>query len=325
MSSLSNLPYGKILEYWNERLKGRKHRIKFVLTKIIEIRAFTKSKEMPKKILQSEGRITESEKPNNIPSEPKLSVVVPTYIRTEFDKECMKRLIRLLLNQNYPINTILVVDDNSPVEYEVEKSERISIIKQNINQGPAKARNKGIEKSLEVGSDITIFTDVDCVPDIDWTQNIVKEFRSKINTHIVSGNAKSYNRNWLGIYHEINGTLNGRKFKDSDLLLYGPTCNLSISRNAVLELRFNEHFPNAAGEDIDFCYNAIKKGFNIRHSRKAVIRHDYGYKRFRPIQNLKMFTNQFRKYAKGEKILLEQIPDYYSYFNNTEEISSYDA
>ena len=40
MSSLSNLPYGKILDYWFVKLKGSPYRFKFIITKTVEIFAF---------------------------------------------------------------------------------------------------------------------------------------------------------------------------------------------------------------------------------------------------------------------------------------------
>ena len=323
MSSLSNLPYGSILDYWYEKLKNNKHKHKFILTKILEIYSFSKEKQELNNLISSEGKIIKSKLKNNIKSCPKVSVIIPTYIRTEFDQKCLTRLIEILLNQTSKIENILIIDDKSPLKYNIPQNIKVKLIKQDRNKGPANARNKGIESALNFKSDIIVFTDVDCVPTENWIENIINEFITNKTAHIISGNTKSYNKNWLGIYHEINGTLNGRKFKDSDLLLYGPTCNLAITKEVGEMIRFNLSFPNAAGEDIEFCFRALKYGFNIFHSKQAIVYHDYGYKKLKFIKNLKSFMTQFKKYSKGEKILLQEIPDYYSYFENTLEISSY--
>jgi len=39
-------------------------------------------------------------------------------------------------------------------------------------------------------------------------------------------------------------------------------------------------------------------------------------------KNLKRFREQFKKYGQGEKYLLKEIPNYYDYFDRTEEIQT---
>lgn len=320
MSSLSNLPYGKILDYWYERLKGKEKRWKFILTKVIEIYAFTKHKD--KKDNKKKKELTNLNNDviqNKINTKPNVSVIIPTYIRNDFEKQSLIRLVKILTEQEYKINEIILVDDCSPVDY--EKFKNVTILKNKENGGPAIARNKGIQKAIENNADIIAFTDVDCVPDTNWILSIVKKYQNDKSVSIVSGNTKSYSADWFSQYHEINGTLNGRVFKSSDNLLYGTTANLAITREVAEIIRFNEKFPLAAGEDIEFCFTAIKKGFKVKHCKDAIIYHDFGYNG-NPIKNMKRFMNQFSRYAKGEKTLLELSPDYYEYFNETIEIQA---
>ncbi len=320
MSSLSNLPYGKILDYWFERLKGRKNRYKFVFTKAIEIYAFTRKKANVKRTSKNLQRITATKnKDNQIKNSSKIIVVIPAFVKNDFDLNFLRRLIEQLTTQTRKITEILVIDDYSPVNYQLPKS--IIKIRQEKNSGPAKARNTGIEIALKHQPDIIAFTDIDCVPDKNWILSIIEKFKTDKSVSIVSGNTKSFNTNWFGKYHELNGTLNGRIFKNSDLLLYGTTSNLAITGQVAAKLRFNESFALAAGEDIEFCYNAIKQGFNIKHCNKAIIHHDYGYNGSL-IKNTKKFMKQFSKYAEGEKTLIEIAPDYYEYFNETIEIQA---
>ncbi|MFW6015937.1 MAG: glycosyltransferase [bacterium] len=320
MSCLSMLPYSDVLKYWEDRIE-RKYKLPFILTKILEVYSFNKKKEEPVKIINSEVIIEEAFYENTLKEDPVVDVIVPAYIRTDFDYNCLNRLISILKSQTYEINNIIIIDDCSPYQYKLDEKEVI-LYNFNKNQGPANARNKGLEIALKKNAELIIFTDVDCVPDNAWVEGFIKRFKEDSKAHILSGKTKSFNKTWLGKYHEINGTLNGRRFKDSDLLLYGPTCNLAIIREAACSMRFNTDFPNAAGEDIDFCFRAIQQGFNIKYCDKAIINHDFGYKKLTILKNIKSFMKQFGKYAKGEKILIEQIPEYYSYLNKTEEISS---
>jgi len=286
-----------------------------LLTKIFEIYAFSKHKDSTRSEKTTSGTIVKSHRMNNISLDSSVSVVIPAFIRNAFERDCLERLAECLLNQTKTINQIIIVDDKSPCDYKTP--EEVYLHKLEKNQGPARARNKGIEIALSAGADIVLFTDADCVPANNWVQSFVEMFKDDRNAHILSGNTRSFNTNWLGKYHEINGTLNGRKFKDSDLLLYGPTCNLAITNEVAQSISFNETFPNAAGEDIEFCFRAIKDLYNIRFCKEALIFHDFGYTRFNFIKNLRSFFKQFERYAKGETILLQLLPEYYSFLENT--------
>ena len=62
-------------------------------------------------------------------------------------------------------------------------------------------------------------------------------------------------------------------------------------------------------------------GFYIGYHNKMLIKHDFAYTS-NIFANLDRFKKQFIRYAKGEKILLQKNPEYYIYFNDTEEITS---
>lgn len=80
-------------------------------------------------------------------NEPLVSVVIPTYNRSEK----LKRAIRSVLNQTYDNFELIIVDDAS--EYDTEKlvtsfnDGRINHIQHNENRGGAAARNTGIKES----------------------------------------------------------------------------------------------------------------------------------------------------------------------------------
>jgi len=106
-------------------------------------------------------------------------------------------------------------------------------------------------------------------------------------------------------------------------LLYGPTCNLAITRHLAERLRFDESFPNAACEDIDFCFRLLQQGFRAIHRQSMVVNHDYQYEHGDWVSNLGGFVRQFRKYAQAESILVAKFPNYYPYFGQTQEIGRY--
>jgi GT2 family glycosyltransferase len=318
MSSLSNVPYGKILDYWYEKLSHNPHRTKFLLTKVVEIIAFKRhSSKHNDKIYQ----YVDFSQPirNDVSENPITSVVVPLYIRNSRDANNIENLLQSLSRQTVKPNKVIIIDDCSPIRFSFSK--RAHVYRQMKNGGPANARNLGKKIALEHNSDIIAFTDTDCILSETWIETVINAFHVYKEAQILSGNTFSYDKNWFGTYHNINGTLNGRKIKDTERLLYGTTANLAITRRVAEEINFCEKFLLAAGEDIEFCFRANQNGFAIKHIPQMILFHNYGYSNSF-WKNLKSFYCQFKRYGQGEIVLLNEIPEYYTYFDRTEEITA---
>lgn len=315
MSSLSNLPYGKILDYWYEKLSDKPYRYKFLLTKAVEVFTF--------KSYSGKGnnRHNYFEFPspirNTVPENPKLSIVIPTYLKSEKDRQDILNLLQSISRQTLKPNEVIVIDDCSPINFTFP--ETVTVYRLEKNSGPAKARNIGKKLAIENGSDIIAFSDTDCILSEHWVSTITQSFLDFKDFQIFSGDTPAYDKSWFGSYHNINGTLNGRQLKNTEWLLYGTTANLAITREVATNIDFNENFPIAAGEDIEFCFKANKQGYVIKHIPTMTVYHNFGYNG-QLFKNLKRFREQFKKYGQGETFLLKEIPNYYAYFDRTEEI-----
>jgi len=321
MSCLTSLPFGRILDYWWESLQGEHGRIRFLLTKCIEVSAFRESifrNRKRKTVLQS-VRFPSKEVPNNIDNLSTAAVVVPVFLRNNQSVEMLDVLVTRLLAQKLEAH-IIIVDDASPIS--VQNYSDVTILRLKKNNGPAAARNQGVEHALNLGADFIAFTDTDCIPSEKWLQEIHAGFINSPLCNILSGNTLSHDRCWLGKYHERNGTLNGRKIIGTDKLLYGPTCNLAITAHVAKELRFDEGFPCAAAEDIELCYRANKVGWTIEHCANAIVFHNFGYAGVSRLRAFLNFYRQFKRYSDGEALLLDRHPDYYAAFLETAEVSA---
>lgn len=76
------------------------------------------------------------------------------------------------------------------------------------------------------------------------------------------------------MYHDVCGTLNGRQLEDGSLL-YGCTCNMSLSITALHGLAFDTSFPSAAFEVRARAYKALKDsdfGFAGEHQARMTCR-----------------------------------------------------
>lgn len=318
MSSIANFPLVKTLNYWNKKLKGKKYRKRFLLTKTVEVLAFKKQCEDGYRLQETYSEFPVPLK-NMVSDNPSVSVVIPTYIRNKKDISDIANLMDSIERQTVKPDRIILVDDCSPEKFSIP--DFINYVRLDRNAGPARARNTGKRIAVESGSDIIAFTDTDCILSDMWIENIIATFRRSQDFNILSGNTVSFDKNWFGKYHDINGTLNGRVFRDSDRLLYGTTANLAITSKVAGMIDFNETFPFAAGEDIDFCFRANMEGFAIKHAAEMTVFHHFGYSA-NPLKSISQFTNLFKKYGRGESLLLKEIPNYYSYLERTEGISS---
>ncbi|MDR3129359.1 MAG: glycosyltransferase [Tannerellaceae bacterium] len=318
MSSLLNVSYGKILDYWRKKLSNNPNKTIFLITKIIEIIVFKRHSgkwnnktfqyvDFPQLIA------------NNVSKTLIISIITPTYIESQKDINDIVNLLQSISKQTVKPDNVIIIDDCSPISFSFP--EQVQIYRQNKKTGPAKARNYGKEIALKNKSDIIAFTDTDCILSENWIETIIETFKISKYFQILSGNTISYDKNWFGQYHDINGTLNGRRFKGCKRLLYGTTANLAITRQVAENIDFSEKFSLAAGEDIEFCFRANQGGFAIKYVSQMVVFHNYSYTN-NLWHNLKLFSRQFEKYGRGETILLKEIPEYYVYFEETEEITA---
>lgn len=315
MSSLSHLPYGLILDYWFEKLKDDPVLFKFLVTKTIEVFAF-RSRGARYRFGNDYASFPASLE-NSIPANSRLSIVIASCVRTKKDRQDLANLFESIKNQSAKPDEVIVVDDASTIGFDVPSA--FKVVRISVNSGPAKARNVGKRIAVGNGSDIIAFTDTDCILSKDWVSVIAQSFVNNRKFHILSGDTSAYDKCWFGAYHNINGTLNGRQFKNDERLLYGTTANLAITRDVASRIDFNEIFPIAAAEDIEFCFKANRSGFAIKYNPEMKVFHNFGYDGHL-FAMLNRFIALFRKYGQGEKLLIKVIPDYYSYFERTIEI-----
>jgi len=229
------------------------------------------------------------------------ALIIPVYIKNQFDLDCLHRLIESIQVQSEPFEKVYIIDDKSPIKYEI-KYNFIDFISLNENGGPAKARNKGISRALESGIQQLFFTDHDCVLDKDWNCNMSK-FLLNTDFGAVGGMTYSLGKTLYDYYHNINGTLAGKwLLPDRKELWYMPSLNFGMKNYVAEQFPFDERFPTAAGEDVDLCLR-LRSKYKIGFCANAKVFHDYGYKN--NIHDFKKFVNLFKKYKSSSATLYE--------------------
>lgn len=318
MSFVSVMPFGDTLDYWWAKLAGDSDRKRFIALKLVEVSAFIGNHFRNRSLSAAAPakQFTWTRPPNQVSDEPKVIVVIPALIRGSEGERRVNALLGALREQSHACH-VLLVDDGSPAWRMPQLAEVLALPR---NVGPAAARNHGIRRALELNAEVVAFTDADCIPDQEWVAELVAAFRTNRRAHAVSGATKSVDQSFLGRYHERNGTLNGRTLEGESRLLYGPSCNLAVTAELAGCIQFDETFPEAAAEDIEFCFRANEAGWTIDHASSAVVSHDYGYDDAGVTGAFTRFWQQFRRYARGERLLLEKHPTYFAAFKGSSEV-----
>jgi len=228
-------------------------------------------------------------------------LVIPCFVRNEWDRRCVDRLLASIRGQSLPFERVYVVDDASPTEYCIDTgvAERIQLPE---NGGPARARNVGIDRALAVGAAQILFTDHDCVLDRGWNEHMTKLLGTTA-FGAVGGMTYSLGSTLLDCYHDVNGTLNGKwLLPDRRELWYMPSLNFGMKAEVARDFTFDERFATAAGEDVDICLR-IRSKHRIGFCAKAKLWHDFGYRS--TLTGLPCFVRLFMKYKSSSATLYE--------------------
>lgn len=274
----------------------------------------------PEKVLnyQTKERLPAMEPMDEGKNDFKSGVVIPTNLSNgDFDKlQRLENLIKSL--QIWENLSSIWVAGKIPEHYSkiLDRFEKTEIINIEDDRGPAKARNIGIDRALENNLDLLVFMDDDVVnPFSDIFRAVCKGAVGSNNLYCPK--IESYGNTCFDLFHDLDGTLNGVYESDAGRsnLVYGTTC-VMIAPMAVLEgsIKFDESFPLAAGEDIDFCMRAKGSGHKIIPADNLVIKHDYGYDNSEGA--LVKFVSRFIRYGEGNSLIKERQPEYFNILTN---------
>jgi GT2 family glycosyltransferase len=229
------------------------------------------------------------------------ALIIPYFVRSEWDEQCLHRLLETVNSQTRPFDRVYLVDDCSPRKFQ-PRHEFVEHIKLDNNGGPARARNVAITKALAAGCTQLFFTDHDCVLDAGWHAEM-SAFLSRTDFAAVGGMTYSWGKTLLDRYHDYNGTLCGKwLLPERKELWYMPSLNFGMKAFAAEEFPFDERFPTAAGEDVDLCLR-LRSKYRIGFCPEAKLWHDYGYKS--TLTGFRRFLKLFQKYKSSSATLYE--------------------
>jgi O-antigen biosynthesis protein len=226
---------------------------------------------------------------------PKASVVVCSYNGAATLDECLGSLVKL----DYPDYEVILVDDGSTDHTRsiLKKYPTVRCIHQS-NQGLSVARNVGAQAAV---GEVVVYTDSDCVADTDWLRYLLTALVDN-NLDAVGGpNVPPPSDCWTAhcVAHSPGGP--SHVMSDDRTAEHIPGCNMAFRRDKLLATGgFDPQF-RVAGDDVDFCWRFMDKGFRIGYSPSALVWH---HRR----NSIRAYFQQQAGYGRAEAMLHAKHP-----------------
>ncbi len=216
-----------------------------------------------------------------------ISVIIPNLNGQHHLKTCFDSLRAQTLNDFITV----LIDNNSTddsVKFTEENYPEISIIRNNENNGFAKAVNQGIKYSLEeIKPDYIILLNNDTECDKDFLKEMISGFKSEDTGSVACKMLNFTDRKLIddtGDFIKMKGSPYARGFGETDNgqydepeFIFGACAGASAYRSEVFSAAgfFDEDF-FAYYEDVDFSFRLQLAGYKCFYNPKAVVYHKRG-------------------------------------------------
>jgi len=208
------------------------------------------------------------------PPPPFISVIIPSYERAGELSVCLGALaIQDYLRDRFEV---LVVDDGSLISPEPTVNTfrgrlNVRYLKQG-HAGPAAARNYG---AAVAKGEILAFTDDDCAPAPDWLRSLATSFGSHSGCVLGGRTINELPNNPYSTASQlVVDYLYARWNSDPDHATFFTSSNFALPAKIFHDVGgFDTGWIRAAGEDRDLCDRLISRGYRLRYTPDALVRH----------------------------------------------------
>jgi GT2 family glycosyltransferase len=264
----------------------------------------TRADRSPRKALHVAAAWNERTMRNLREEWPSLSVVICAHNAAATIDECLRHTCSL----DYPNLDVVVVDDGSTDASATvaEGHPRARLIRLANNEGLSNARNAGTDAA---SGGIVAFLDADAYPAPEWPYAIALGFEGS-NVGGVGGpnlvpvddgeGAQRVARAPGGPVHVL---------LSDDRAEHIPGCNMAFRRHVLTEVGGFDPAYVAAGDDVDFCWKVLDRGWEIAfHPPAFVWHHRRG--------SLRAYLGQQAGYGRAESLVQARHPDRFTAFGS---------
>lgn len=197
-----------------------------------------------------------------------VSVIIPAYNCEKTIGQCLKALAQ----QSYPPDSyeVIVVDDGSADKTaSVIKDHPVKYIHQE-NQGPAAARNNG---AVHANGSIILFTDSDCIPDVDWISRMVASF-DEPEVMAVKGAYRTMQKPLVARFAQVEFEERFKMLKKAESIDMVDTYSAGFRRDVFMDMGgFDTSFPVANNEDTELAYRMAARDYKMVFNPGAIVYH----------------------------------------------------
>lgn len=192
---------------------------------------------------------------------------VPYYNAGQYLKKCLQAV----LNQSYPVDEIIVVDDGSSESCQaIIKNLPVRLINNNVNQGLAATRNIAIK---EARNNFIAAVDADCQLKEDWLKECMRYFDNPENAAVGGQLHELNSRGIANTWRQVH-----LKHHWGPVMLVNPPflsgSNTVIRKDVISTIGFyNDDKYRNNYEDVDLSLRLKKTGFNLVYEPKAQALH----------------------------------------------------
>ncbi len=176
---------------------------------------------------------------------------------------------------------VVVIDDASRNADEIARvcaARGATVIRRDVNGGPAAARNTGLAR---IDSEFIAFLDSDCVPPADWIDRLSEHLTDPAVAAVAPRIGAVGSPTLAGRYGAVHGSLDlgDREAKVAPLtrVAYVPTAALFVRHSALSDIAAGGRVFDPelrCGEDVDVIWRLIEAGWRIRYDPSVVVAHD---------------------------------------------------
>lgn len=220
-----------------------------------------------------------------------ISIIIPTYYSKALDTTLRAIAKQCSINR---VCEIIVVGQQDIISFTDLPQLRYIHVKE--NPSPAHNRNCG---AMHARGDWICFTDSDCIPNTDWIGQLIRAFDTNVVAVAGAVDLPTGMTYWSWCDHLLAFDRLVVGMRPACQIDFAATLNFCLRRDLFISLGgFDESFPGAAGEDLDFCWRLRQAGHSITFVPEAIVKHYHSredfYSAWQHLYRYGEATSQFR-------------------------------